>query len=417
MARQILGAALCAAMTSALAQQGQSQSEGQREAAEEQPAADPLSWSLGDIMGSAEAETEFSAAVGKSLEGFDYDSARRQLQDSAGWDAELRELLPEPPATCDDARAENIGSSGACEYDCDSLTAQYFSDSTRASRCFIFDPVAQEWPASLTSLRRDRFDWLTYASSSSLGAEPLAFAVGGPRVCTNVTIKTSLLGAATGGDADAASTEVRCLFDGQHEYNHTVDQSHSVEVVGYAESGVRHSAGSTTDFVVGECTDVLVRVTMNTAGASPITLRLNDNHMDGPWDLVVPAGESLFEHVICFFDNDYTLALADDAGGWSGTVDVVAYVDDHTIYVPNDEDWVIQGGYADGLPALLDARIQSGMLESPTRSSIVLRHMRFSNELATMVPSVLGIMYSTPVSPTCHGKFCAARFGGAFMYW
>ena len=115
MARQLL-AALRATMTIALAQQGQSQSQGQGEAAEEQPAADPLSWSLGDIMGSAEAEAEFSAAVGKSLEGFDYDSARRQLQDAAGWDAELRELLPEPPATCDDARAENIGSSGARQH-------------------------------------------------------------------------------------------------------------------------------------------------------------------------------------------------------------------------------------------------------------------------------------------------------------
>ena len=36
----------------------------------------------------------------------------------------------------------------------------------------------------------------------------------------------------------AAHIEEVCLVDGEHEYNHTVAEEHSVEVVGYAESGV-----------------------------------------------------------------------------------------------------------------------------------------------------------------------------------
>ena len=53
--------------------------------------------------------------------------------------------------------------------------------------------------------------------------------------------------------------EVVCLVDGEHEYNHTITEEHSVEVVGYAESGVHDGAGGTTQFVVGQCTDVLLK--------------------------------------------------------------------------------------------------------------------------------------------------------------
>ena len=68
----------------------------------------------------------------------------------------------------------------------------------------------------------------------------------------------------------APHTEIVCLMDGEHEHNHTIDEEHTVEVVGYALSDVQAGAGNTTSFVIGECTDVLVRVTTS-AGAAATT--------------------------------------------------------------------------------------------------------------------------------------------------
>ena len=52
-----------------------------------------------------------------------------------------------------------------------------------------------------------------------------------------------------------------------------------MEVVGYAESGVHAGAGGTTSFVIGECTDALIRVTTTSAGYGT---RLMFDGM-GPW--------------------------------------------------------------------------------------------------------------------------------------
>ena len=56
-------------------------------------------------------------------------------------------------------------------------------------------------------------------------------------MCENITITSTFLG--TG----VTHVEEVCLVDGEHEYNHTIDEAHTVEVVGYAESDVHEEAG------------------------------------------------------------------------------------------------------------------------------------------------------------------------------
>ena len=58
-------------------------------------------------------------------------------------------------------------------------------------------------------------------------------AVGEGRECQNITVESTFLGT---GDSHV---EVFCLVDGEHHYNHTIDEEHSVEVVGYTESDIR----------------------------------------------------------------------------------------------------------------------------------------------------------------------------------
>ena len=92
-------------------------------------------------------------------------------------------------------------------------------------------------------MRQQRRDVHTYVSAEA-GANPagdVVFSVGSGRVCRNVSIVTSFVQLEKPGE-----TKVVCLVDGEHEYNHTVAEEHSVEVVGYAESGVHDGAGGTT---------------------------------------------------------------------------------------------------------------------------------------------------------------------------
>ena len=105
----------------------------------------------------------------------------------------------------------------------------------------------------------------------------LAFTVGTGRSCRNVTIASTMM------DTETTHTEVVCLVDGEHEYNHTLIAAHSVDVIGYTESGVHVGAGGTTSFVVGECTDALIRVTTTSAGGSSTAWSLDDGGHNGPW--------------------------------------------------------------------------------------------------------------------------------------
>eukprot|EP01047_Picozoa_sp_COSAG01_P111459 COSAG01_NODE_40241_length_466_cov_0.702997_1_plen_101_part_10 len=101
-------------------------------------------------------------------------------------------------------------------------------------------------------MRQQRLETHTYISREG-GTNPpasgLSFTMGEGRECREVTITSTFMGS---GDTH---TETVCLVDGEHEYNHTIAEEHSVEVVGFAESGVHDGAGGTTKFVVGECTD------------------------------------------------------------------------------------------------------------------------------------------------------------------
>ena len=94
------------------------------------------SFTLEEIMADPAKEAELSAAVGEALKvsGATLDVGRRELQASADWDAGLRELLPAPPSTCDDERAQNLGAAGACEYDSAALTAAYFPGAAATRR-------------------------------------------------------------------------------------------------------------------------------------------------------------------------------------------------------------------------------------------------------------------------------------------
>jgi len=124
--------------------------------------------------------------------------------------------------------------------------------------------------------------------------------------------------------------------DGEHEYNHTITGNHSVEVVGYAESGVRGGAGSTTQFVVGECVDVLLRIRTKTDGGR-MTWSLDDDGHNGPWTFDVPGGTGVQEFETCMFNNEYTLTRQ-GGSGWQGSVEVVGFIHYHnTIEIPADE--------------------------------------------------------------------------------
>jgi len=154
----------------------------------------------------------------------------------------VAELNLTPGSICDDSLATNTGDEARCTYDCADLQNEYFPEPhVQTTRCFLFDPDTSTWPEAggqgdeLLSLREQRFETHTYISREA-GTNPppsgLSFTMGEGRVCQNVTIERTFIG--TG----ATHTETVCLVDGEHEYNHTINEEHSVEVVGYAESGV-----------------------------------------------------------------------------------------------------------------------------------------------------------------------------------
>ena len=66
---------------------------------------------------------------------------------------------------------------------------------------------------------------------------------------------------------------------------------------------------------------------------------------NGPWTFEVPTDvRGTWETVTCMFSNDYTLELSrvGAGAGWVGSVDIVSYVQDNTIYIPVDENWIVR---------------------------------------------------------------------------
>ena len=255
----------------------------------------------------------------------------------------------------------------------DMLSASYYlREIVRGDREEMLFPVADKldlWQVRLRRGEQQRFETHTYISREA-GTNPppsgLSFTMGEGRVCRNVTIKTMM--------STETHEEVRCLVDGEHEYNHTVTEEHSVEVVGYAESGVHDGAGGTTSFVVGMCTDALIRVTTTSAGGSSMTWSLDDGGHNGPW--LFDSVGSVYEQEMCMFDNDFTLTKLSAPASWQGSVEVAGFIHYHnTITIPNDENWIVQGRVdpVSGLPSSLDGRLKSGMAVDRSHASIVLR--------------------------------------------
>ena len=224
---------------------------------------------------------------------------------------------------CEDSLATNAGGGDVCRYDCETLLEFFFPGdaAATAARCFAYDPDAGSWPAELLGMRQTSLDWHAYLPpAAALAAEN--FTVGGGDECVNVTIQTTALqpgDTAGGGTANATRTEVRCLMQGFHEYNHTLNSTHSVDVVGYAQSGIHNGSGATTAFVVGECTDVVIRVNTTSSASGSVLWQINDNHHNGPWDFNSVPG--VWEHRSCMFENHFTINRVDSENdGWTGTI-------------------------------------------------------------------------------------------------
>merc|ERR1711969_96596 len=257
-------------------------------------------------------------------------------------------------------------------------------------------------------MREQRFETQTYVNRED-GTNPppagISFTIGAGRVCNNITIESTFLG--TG----ETHIEEVCLVDGEHEYNHTVTEEHSVEVVGYAESGVHDGAGGTTSFVIGTCTDALIRVTTRSAGDGSMSWSLDDGGHNGPWTFETSGEVGVEVHESCMFDNEFTLTLQGGGGsGWEGSVEVVGFIHYHnTITIPNDENWIVQGVVdpASGLPSSLGGRLKSGSAVDRSHANIVLRHLRMSGQVAPLDVNAFGRNGFLAGLPT---------FGGAFEY-
>ena len=234
--------------------------------------------------------------------------------------------------------------------------------------------------------------------------EAIRFSVGEGPDCINVTIQTSIMDDATG--ESSVHSETRCLPPGVHEHNHTVTERHSVEVVGYTST----RQGDTTEFTVGDCTDMLIRIEApNSQSEVTWTLSLDGDDHNGPWSFTSIGSH---EHASCMFDNNYTLTMDASGISWSGTVEIVSWVPDKTIEIPwdEDQDWIIQGREMGGVPATLDARLKSGAaypIMKISRASLVIRYVRFTSQQATLDP------YE---QDRTHSLAANARLGGALDY-
>ena len=96
---------------------------------------------------------------------------------------------------------------------------------------------------------------------------------------------------------------------------------------------------------------------------------------------------------------------------WEGSVEVAGFIHYHnTITIPNDENWIVQGivDPVSGLPSSLDGRLKSGTAVDRSHANIVLRHLRFSGQVAPVDVNVIGRQeYIAGLT---------SGFGGAFEY-
>lgn len=194
---------------------------------------------------------------------------------------------------------------------------------------------------------------------------------------------------------------------------------------------ITHTGGGVTQFVVGTCTDVTLRIatTQSTSSGADFSFVLNDGGVMDPVTITVPgsvtATNTPNEFTFCMFQNEFTLTLDANAAGWTGTVQVLTIVEDNTIYVPANENWIIHGVLSSrsGMPVLLNARIHTGQRGAeplwngergvgPSHASIVCRNFRFSGQVGVLDRWFEDRYMSTRV---IDGDI-APRMGGAFFY-
>lgn len=199
---------------------------------------------------------------------------------------------------------------------------------------------------------------------------------------------------------------------------------------------ITHAGGGVTQFVVGECTDITLRITTTqpTTSGADFSLILEDGGVMDPVTITVPgsvtAAEVAHEFTFCMFQNDFTLTLDADAAGWVGTVQVLTIVEDNTIYVPENENWIVQGlsSSRSGVPVVLNARIHTGQRGVEplwdgergvgiSHANIVLRNFRFSGQVGALDKWFENRTLSTrkiagDVAPRIGGAFFYEGFGG-----
>jgi hypothetical protein len=357
---------------------------------------------------------------------------RRRLQQppSADWDRALAELVVDKRGgvaggSCNDELAVNHGAQAThCSYDCNTLENFYFPNATFGEsprpRCFVYDAIKQQWPAELLQQISTRLDWHTYVPATAISSgAPLRFNVGAGKVCHNVTIQTLVM-TPSSNHSISTHNETRCLADGQHVLNHTVlnhtvNGSHSIEVVGYSTSALVTGLGAQFSFVKGQCTDALIRVNTTSAGHA-MTWELDDGAQYGPWSFNSPASPGVHEYTTCLYDNNFTLRQLTTVGlGWQGTVAVVSYVSETTLRIPNQEKWILQGHSTDGVPVTLPARLSSGSYDDLSNASIVMRHLRISGQAGTLDPDAFRRDYS--VGDRLGGSFFYEGGKGSMLYW
>jgi hypothetical protein len=311
---------------------------------------------------------------------------RRRLQATAG--VNESDILrywkgQQTAAACDDKLAENFGVQSACTYSCPSLRQHFFPRKpSKSVRCFIYDQSAGRWPPQLLSMIQQRRDEYIYISPTPISSQsaPLKFSVGKGKVCRNVTFTTSdLMG------HQSISTRIDCLVDGEHQHTHVVNNKHTVNIThdsGSASSGVHSGSGGKTNFTIGTCSNILVRINTTQAGTKAAAWVVNDGGHNGPWTFTSPSTASIFERALCLYDNDFTVEhrLSSD---WHGSVSVVRFIDFRsTILVPSDQNWIIQGSSQKVLPVRLDARFQTGTPTDPSEASLIVRRVRFTGRSA-----------------------------------
>lgn len=423
-----------------------------------------------------------NSGQGYDSEGSSYLRSGESVEDGLLRYEHLRSVFSS--AVCTDPLATNFQDSSvaeACQYRCEELQEHYFPG--LASRCFLYNLDAGRWEETATAGLRDRthlpggrpfplfqggldsgdhllelkqtsLDWHTFLEPDGVENLAVSFVMGNGRTCTNVTVRTANLLEA--GMHETASVEEHCLLDGVHEVITGLDEAHSVHVVGYLENTTYGGTSTAVPtIVVGECTDVTIRLETTRAasdeGGSMTWTLAHDAHgaatnADDSWSFVFPGRVSsvgapecaagqldctwskrrFYEIETCMFNNDFTLTHADST--WEGTISVLSTVDDNTVYIPNDENWIIHGLSQNDIPTSLDARLSTGYRQPISdddesfpipdhnrhlsHANVVLRNLRISGQVATLDK----FSSSRTQSSKTVGADPASRLGGALYY-